>query len=151
MRERPLLLFVISVVVICGACAARPPSKSKFLASFSAAEVIKRSYDQADAQKQPTISSSESSSVLGSRRVYHRDDRADLVISKSEEPLFLLRIKREIEEQLQKSGCKMFAGGSGDNNYAIEYTDGTVNGWIDIWGMRGAGDTYRVIIIITEN
>jgi len=150
MRERPLLLFVFSVVVICGACTAPPPSKSRFLASFSAADVIKRSYDQADAQKQPTVSGGESSSVSGSRRINHRDDSADLVISKSDEPLFLSSIKREIEEQLQKSGCRMFPGGSGDNHYAIEYGDGSVNGWIDILGMRGAGDGYRLIIIITE-
>ena len=151
MRERTVLLFASSVVVIIGACTAPPPSKSRFLAGFSATDVIKRSYDQGGAQKEPTVSGGESSSVLGSRRIHHRDDSADLLISKNDEPLFLSTIKREIEGQLQKSGCRMVGGGFGDNNFHIEYTDGSVNGWIDLLGMRGAGDSYRLIIIITES
>lgn len=147
--ERPFLLG-ISVLAIFGACGAPTLSRSRFLTRFDAADVIKRSYAQPDAQQQLSVSSGGTSSALGSHGVYHSCDSADLSISMSDEPLFLLRIKREIEQELEHSGGKIVGGRSGETNYSIEYTDRNVNGWIDILGMRGAGDSYKLAIIVTE-
>jgi len=150
MMERPLLLFGISVIAIFGACSAPALSRSRFLAGFSPADVIKRSYAQPDSQQQVSVSSGGTSSALGSHEVHHSYDSADLSVSKSDEPEFLLRIKREIVQQIEKSGGKVVGEGSGENNYSIEYADGKVSGWVDIVGMRGAGDSYRLAIIVTE-
>ena len=151
MREQALLILTVSVVMVVGACTAQPLSRSKFLTGFSAADVIKESYDQASAAKQSTISAGETSSRLGNRSIHHRDEIADLVISENDEAMFLSRIKGKVEEQLRNSGCRVFGEGSVGNNYILEYTDGSVNGWIDIWGLRGQGDSYKLVIIITEN
>jgi len=151
MIERPLLLFGITVVAIFGACSAPTTlSRSRFLASFSPADVIKRSYAPADSQQQPTVSGGGTSSALGSHEVHHSYDSADLSVSKTDEPQLLLRIKREIVQQIEKSGGKVVGEGSGESNYSIEYTDGKVSGWVDVVGMRGAGDSYRLVIIVTE-
>jgi hypothetical protein len=147
--ERPLLLG-ISVIAIFGACSAPTLSRSRFLASFSPSDVIKRSYAQPDSQQQPSVSGGGTSSALGSHGVHHSYDSADLSVSRGEEPQFLLRIKREIVEQIEKSGGKVVGEGSGESNYAIEYTDGNVSGWIDVLGMRGAGDSYKLAIVVTE-
>ena len=148
---RPAPFFVMSVVTAFGACSAPPESKSKFLSSFSARDVIEKSYDRPKGEGESTISGGETSSVLGSRRTYHRNDSADLRIIQSDEPSFLQRIKTQIEQKLQGAGCKIVEAGSGDSSYSIAYTDGKVHGWIDIWGMRGPGDSYRLVIVITEN
>lgn len=148
--ERPLLLFGISVIAIFGACSAPTLSRSRFLASFSPADVIKRSYAQSDSQQQLSVSGGGTSSALGSHEVHHSYDSADLSISKSDEPQFLLRIKREIVQQIEKSGGKVVSEDSGENNYSTEYADGKVSGWVDVVGMRGAGDSYRLVIIVTE-
>ncbi len=155
MMERPLLLFGISAIAIFGACSAPTLSRSKFLASFSPADVIKRSYAQAnsqqqDSQQQLSVSSVGTSSALGTHGVHHSYDSADLSVSKSDEPQFLLRIKADIVQQIEKSGSKVVGEGSGDDNYSIEYADGKVGGWVDVAGMRGAGDSYRLAIIVTE-
>jgi len=146
MMERPLLMFGVTVIAIFGACSAPTLSRSRFLASFSPADVIKRSYTQPDSQQQPSISTL----ALGSHEVRHNYDSANLSVSNSDEPQFLLRIKREIVQQIEKSGGKVVGEGSGENNYSIEYTDGKVSGWVDVVGMRGAGDSYRLVIIVTE-
>ena len=150
MMERPLLLFVVTVIAIFGACTAPTLSRSRFLAGFSPADVIKRSYTQTDSQQQPSISTGETSSALGSHGVHHSYDSANLSVSKSDEPQFLLRIKREIVQQIEKSGGKVVGEGSGESDYSIEYTDGKVSGWVDVVGMRGEGDSYRLTIIVTE-
>jgi hypothetical protein len=150
MIERPLLLFGITVIAIFSACNTPALSRSRFLASFSPADVIKRSYGQPDSQQQPSISTGGTSSALGTHGVHHSYDSADLSVSKSDEPQLLLRIKREIVQQIEKSGGKVVGEGSGENDYSIEYTDGKVGGWVDVVGMRGAGDSYRLVIIVTE-
>ena len=150
MMERPLLLFGVTVIAIFGACSAPTLSRSRFLASFSPADVIKRSYGQPDSQQQPSISTGETSSASGSHEVHHSYDSANLSVSKSDEPQFLLRVKREIVQQIEKSGSKVVGEGSGESNYSIEYTDGKVGGWVDVVGMRGEGDSYRLVIIVTE-
>ena len=151
MREVALLLLVVGVVILVGACNAQPISKSGFLAGFSAADIIKGSYDQASAQKEFRLSGGATSSKLGSRSIHHVDEIADLVISESDEPFFLSRVKGKMEERLRNSGCRVSGEGSGDNKHTLEYTDGTVNGWIDIFGLRGQGDSYKLVIVITEN
>ena len=150
MMERPLLLFGVTVIAIFGACSAPTLSRSRFLASFSPADVIKRSYGQPDSQQQPSISTGETSSASGSHEVHHSYDSANLSVSKSDEPQFLLRVKREIVQQIEKSGSKVVGEGSGESNYSIEYTDGKVGGWVDVVGMRGESDSYRLVIIVTE-
>jgi hypothetical protein len=151
MIERPLLRFGITVVAIFGACSAPTTlSRSRFLASFSPADVIKRSYAPTDSHQQPSISTGDTSAALGTLGVHHSYDSADLSVSKSDEPQLLLRIKREIVQQIEKSGGKVVGEGSGESNYSIEYTDGKVSGWVDVVGMRGAGDSYRLVIIVTE-
>jgi hypothetical protein len=148
---RPAVFFIISIVTAFGACSVPPASKSRFLSSFSARDVIEKSYDLPKGDGEFRVSGGETSSVLGSRRIYHRDDTADLRISQSEERSFLQRIKGQIELQLQGAGCKIADAGSGESNYSIAYTDEKVHGWIDVWGMRGPGDRYRLVITITEH
>ena len=142
---------VITVVLMLGACTGVPEAKSRFLSSFSARDVIEKSLGSPNGAADLRVSGGETSVLVGRRRTYHRDDRAVLSISQSDEPSFLQRIKGNIEQQLQVTGCKIGDAGSGEGNYSIAYTDGSVQGWIDIWGMRGLGDNYWLVIKMTEN
>jgi hypothetical protein len=151
MKQRLFLFCCFAAALVLGACNRTPESKSRFLSSFSAADVIKKSYDQIDCKGELSVSASETSSVMASRRMYHRDESADLTISESDQTSFLERIKTNIEQQVRKSGCTIVGGGSGDISFSITYTDGSVTGWIDIWGMPGTPDKYKLIITITES
>jgi len=149
--RRSALVFVISLVATFVACTRAPEARSRFFSSFSARDVIEKSFDSPKGGEGFRVSGGETSVLLGSRRMYHRDDRAELSISLSNEHSFLQRIKEHLEQQLQIDGCKTADAGSGEGNYSIAYTDGRVQGWIDIWGLRGPGDTYRLVITTTEN
>jgi hypothetical protein len=150
-KQRLFLFYAIAAVLVLAACSRTPESKSRFLSSFSAADVIKKSYEQINSKGDLSVSAEETSSVMGSRRIYHRDESADLRINESDQPSFLERIKKNIEQQVRSSGCTIVGGGSGDISSSIAYTDGSVTGWIDIWGIPGTPDKYKLIITITES
>jgi len=149
--RRFALICVIGVVVMLGACAETPEEKSKFFSSFSTGDAVQKTLGPLHVGAGFSVSGSEASVLSGSRRTYHRDQRADLTLSQSDEPSFLQKIKDHIEQQIQINGCKMTSAGSGEGYYSIAYTDGRVHGWIDIWGLRGSGDNYRLAVTITEN
>lgn len=151
MNQRLFLFCGFAAVLVLGACNKIPESKSRFLSSFSAADVIKKSYDQIDCKGELSVSAEETSSVMGTRRIYHRDESADLRINESDQPSFLERIKKNIEQQVRNNGGTIVGGGSGDDNFSIAYTDSRVTGWIDILGMPGTPDKYKLIITITES
>ena len=151
MAGRALVIFGLGVVAILGSCSAPTiRSKSRFLAAFSASDVVRVSYNQTDPEG-PPVDTVQTSSSLG----HHRNDYANLVINASDGGAFLLRIKGEIERRVVSSGGKVVGEGSGNDGYSdgysIEYTDGGVHGWIDVLGMRGPGDSYRLVIITREN
>lgn len=145
------LFLVISVAMTCVACPETPEAASRFLSGFSARDVIEKSYGSPEGAGEIRVTGGDSSTLLGGRRIHHRGDRADLNISQNEEPLFLKRIKEQIEQQLSAAGCRVVDSGSGEGIYSIGYTDGKARGWIDIWGLRGSGDSYSIVITITEN
>lgn len=144
------LITGIAAVMVLSACTKAPETKSRFLSTFSAEEVIKKSYDQTNSNAGVSVSSGETSSASGSHRIYHRDVSAELRISERDQSPFLERIKSSIEQQVRDTGCTIVGGGSGTSNFSVAYTDGSVNGSIDIWGMPGSSDSYKVIIIISE-
>lgn len=151
MRQRLFRYTGIAAVLVLGACSKAPEQQSRFLSTFSAADVVKKSYDQIDSNAGMSVSSSETSSAFGRRRIYHRDSSADLRISEADLSSFLERTKNNIEQQLRTSGCTIVGGGSGDGQFSVAYTDGSVTGWIDIWGIPGTSDRYKLIITITES
>jgi hypothetical protein len=150
-KHRLLVIYGITAATLLGACSVPSAPKSSFLSNFSGADSIKRSYERTNTQGGLSISDTEVSAVLGNRKVYHRDDRADLRISEGDQPPFLQRIKEDIEQQIQTSGGRIVDEGSGKSNYSIAYTSSGATGWIDVWGMRETSDSYKVVIIITES
>ena len=151
MKQRLFLCNGVAAALLLSSCTRAPESKSRFLSTFSAAEVIRKGYDQLDPNAGISVSSAETSSAFGSRRIYHRDDSADLRIREGDQSSLLERIKNSVEQQVRSSGCTIVGGGSGNGNFSIAYTDGSVTGWIDIWGTPGSPDSYKLIIMITES
>jgi hypothetical protein len=150
MNRRYAQVFVICVVVPLAACSGTPETKSAFLSSFSTKDAIEKSFNSPDGAPGFSVNNGGTSESLGSRRVYHRNDRAELTIKEGDESSLLPRIKEQVEQQLGTSGCRINGSGSGTGSYSIGYTDGTAHGWIDIWGVRGIGDRYTIVVTITE-
>jgi hypothetical protein len=149
-NRRSAQFFVICVVVPFAACSGTPECKSAFLSGFSANDTIEKIYNSPEGAAQFRVTGGGTSTSLGSGRVYHRNDRAELTIREGDESSFLPKIREQIEQQLRANGCAITDSGSGEGNYSIGYTDGKVHGWIDIWGVRRMGDSYTLVITISE-
>lgn len=147
---RSAQFLIISVVVAFAACSGIPETQSAFLSAFSANDAIEKSYQSPTGTPGIIKSGGESMAISGHRLSHHRIDRAELSISESEEPSFLTRIQGQIEQQLRSNGCELTGTGAGTGIFSIGYTDGKARGWVDIWGVRRTGDSYTLVITITE-
>jgi hypothetical protein len=141
-------LVTASIAGGCGGPATRPPSK--FMTAFSPEDAIKRSYVQSEGKKQPIVSNSGGLAGSGGLGITHRSISAELVLSETEAFQFLSKVKSEISDQLRKYGARSTGEGTGDDQYSLEYSEGSIAGLVEMWGMRGAGDNYRLIIALAE-
>ena len=156
-RVLGLILFV-AVGIVTG-CHVPPETRSVFLSKFSVAEIIKKTGAQMTSIESGGVSSGETSSVWNDRRIYHRHESADLQVRpvEADEAAFLEKLKAEIEQRLGDNNAKVLGGGtssggsSGGRGFSIAYTDGKNHGWIDVFGLRGAGNNYKLIIIVNES
>ena len=82
--------------------------------------------------------------------ITHRTISAELSLSETEESQFLSKIKSEVIEQLRKYGAKTTGEGAGTNDSYLEYSEGAVAGVVEVSGIRGASETYRLVILIAE-
>jgi len=139
-------IMTASIAGGCGEPTTKPPSR--FIKAFSPQEAIKRSYVQAEGKKPPTVSGGDTSS--GGLGITHRSMSVDLSLNEPAASEFLSRVKNETADQLRKNGARSTGEGSGNDEYYLEYSDGAIAGMVEIWGIRGADDNYRVIIIIAE-
>ncbi len=138
-------LVTASIAAGCGVATTKSPSR--FITTFSPEDAINRAYSQPDGKK-PLVSNSGSSEGTGG--LGHRLISADVLLNETEEPQFLARMKTEVSEQLRKYGAKTTGEGSGTNDSYLEYSEGAIAGVVQISGMRGASDAYRVILLIAE-
>lgn len=152
------LTLLVAVGIVTG-CSVPPKARSAFLSNFSAAEMIKKTSAQMTNIESGGVSSGETSSIWNDRRIYHRDESADLQVNPvaADEAAFLEKLKAQLEQTVRNSGGKVLGGGthsggsSGGRGFSVAYTDGKNHGWIDAFGLRGAGNNYRLIIIINES
>jgi hypothetical protein len=141
---RIISLFVLgwSLVALTSACST--PVKSRFLATFSTDDVIKRSYSPSGTESPPHYS-------LDQMRTSDSgvSDKATFDLKKSDESQFLDRLKTEIEALIIKSGGRITGKSSGEP-HSIQYEEGTVRGKVDIVPTRREGDALKLSLTITE-
>ncbi len=155
--NRLLGLAVLVAVGIVVGCRVPPTTRSVFLSKFSAADILKKTTEQMKSVENGGVSSGETSSSWNDRRIYHRLESADLQLNPVDEDAFLVKVKAEIEQSLQSSGGTILGGGlssggsTGGKGFSIAYTDGKNHGWIDVFGLHGASNNYKLVIIVNES
>jgi hypothetical protein len=149
--KRSLVLFSVVAATIAGGCGVpttKPPSR--FITTFSPEDAMKRSYVQTEGKERPTVSNTAASAGSTGLGITHRAISAELSLSESEESQFLSKFKTEVTDQLRKYGAKTTGDGAGNNNYYLEYSEGAIAGVVEMYGMRGAADSYRLVVLIAE-
>src|SRR5262245_56476428 len=145
--KRPLVvvsLVTASIAAACGVATSKSPSR--FITRFSPEDAINRAYVQGDGKKQPIVSNRGASVGSGGPRVTHRSISAELSLSETDETQFLAKIKTEVAEQLRKYGATTTGEGVSPNDCYLEYSEGPIAGVVEVSGMRGVSETYRLVI-----
>ena len=69
-------------------------------------------------------------------------------------PIFLATIQSDIEKSVINSGASIIGHGSGGGTgtpFSIQYRESEGFGIINVWGARGEGTNFFLIVLITEN
>jgi len=148
MKRSLVVVSLMTASIAAGCGVAKTESPSRFITSFSAEDAINRAY--ADGKKQPIVSSGKASVGSGASRVTHRSISAELSLSEIDESQFLSKMKTEVAEQLRKYGAQTTGEGTGPGDSYLEYSEGAIAGVVEFSGMRGASETYRLVILIAE-
>ena len=150
MKRSLIVVSLVTASIASGCGVSRSKSPGRFITAFSPEDAINKSYLRADGKKQPIVSNGTAlvgSSGLG---VTHRSVSAELLLSEADTSQFLTKFKSEVAEQLRKYGAKMTGEGSGDDGYSLEYSEGAIAGVVEIVGMRGSSENYRLILLMAE-
>lgn len=154
-----VLVFVAVIAIAVGASLylnrsqAAHTQPSKLLIGFSLNEIIKRIPDAG--LKQPVDGAGGGSGGVGSSAaisVYRRETTFTCQIQDSSfsEVSFMKKLKAEVEKEVTNNGAEIEGGGEFDWNFDVEYSLGHINGMIDVVGMRGEGNTFKLICVMRE-
>jgi hypothetical protein len=95
------------------------------------------------------------------RPFFQRREEAIVQIEPSESPAFMEAVQADIERSLIDSGAKIVGRASGRQGPGvsptdiveldIRYSDGRTDGVVNVWGVRGQGTSWILIVILTES
>src|SRR5262245_40868105 len=150
MKRSLVVVSLVTASIAAGCGVATIKSPSRFITRFSLEESINKDYAQGDGKKQPILSNSGASVGSSGLGITHRSISAELSLGETDESQFLSKIKTEVAEQLRKYGAKITGEGAGPNDSYLEYSQGSIAGVVEVSGMRGVSETYRLVILIAE-
>ena len=164
MRRFILLVAVLVVLASLGGCrnaAGRErPSESAFLASFSLAPILEAN-EQYLIAKHISSGDSVSEPPLG---FFQKHEVATVKVDDTNASAFMEAVRSDIEQDLVSSGATIHGRGRGGNDgqvpegdlpdtdyYSLRYRQDRTEGAVNIWGVRGAGTNFVLIVLITES
>ena len=129
--------------------------ESKLFSHFSLDVIIKR-IPKAGLELPASISTSSSGGVAGEGEIssYRKDSALICQIHVEEgsfdESSFMEKLKAEVEKEVRKNGARITGGGESDSDFHVDYRLGNINGYIDVIGMRGERNSYKLIYVMRE-
>jgi hypothetical protein len=158
-----LTFFFTLLIVICGlsSCVTivreRPASQSAFIASFSIGSIIEANEQYLIARH--TVSSGTESVPPAS--FFQKHEEAIVQVDSTNVSAFMEAVRSDIEQALTSNGAKIHGRG-GDHQgpegspadiayFSFRYSEGKADGVINVWGVRGEGRSFSLIVLITES
>lgn len=164
MRRVIFLVAVLVVLASLGGCGnadgKERPSESAFMASFSLGPILEANEEHLIAKH---ISSGDSVSEppVG---FFQKHEVATVKVDESNASAFMEAVRSDIEQALASSGATIHGRGRGGNDgqgpegelpntdyYSLRYRQDRTEGAVNIWGVRGAGTNFVLIVLITES
>jgi len=158
-----LTFFFTLLIMICGldGCgnAGReiPVPQSAFIAGFSLESIIEANEQYLIARH--TVSSGTESVPPAS--FFQKHEESIVQVDSTNISAFMEAIRSDIEQALTSSGAKIRGsgidhqgpeGGPADIEYfSFRYSEDEADGVINVWGVRGEGTSFSLIVLITES
>ncbi len=155
----------------------RPASQSAFIASFSIGSIIEANEQHLIARH--TVSSGMVS--ISPESFFQKHEVAIVQVGSTNVSAFMEAVRSDIEQALTSNGAKIHGrggdavctplpgaptpkihgrggdhqgpeGGPADRAYfSFRYSEGEADGVINVWGVRGEGTSFSLIVLITES
>lgn len=147
-----IMLALIFGVTSCGnmtSSSVLPPST--FASNFSAAEIV--SANESHLIGIQSISTSEEADTATA--FYQKNEEVVLQLSIENEAAFLEAVWFDIQDAILQSGAEIVGTGRGGEeeakNFSFRYSDGEINGVVNMWGAQGQEIRYVLIVLIVES
>ena len=82
-----------------------------------------------------------------------KQEEITLQIEAADLPAFLQSVQSDIDEAIVNSGANIIGRGSGGvtgTSFSIDYRENEIYGVINVWGVRGEGTKFFLIVLISE-
>lgn len=149
MKKSILILALLILSASLFGCGNEAPSQSTFKENFTIGT---------------TVEDNAQYLIPGSRELFgaeygppvpftQKQEEIALQIEPTDLPAFLTAIQSGIEESIINSGASIVGHGSGGvtgTSFSIQYRENEIYGVINVWGVRGEGTTFTLIVLITE-
>ena len=148
--QKSILIFSL-LILSAGlfGCESEVPSQSAFKENFTIGAIV-----EDNAQYLIPSSRQLFGSEYGEPEPFtQKQEEIVLQIEPTDLPAFLTAVQSGVEEAILNSGASIVGRGKGgiiDTSFSIQYRADEIYGVINVWGMRGEGMTYTLIVLITE-
>lgn len=154
---RIIVVFVAFVAISVSACRSATPhtQQSRLLTNFSLDGIIKK-MPNAGIELPASIPIGGSGGVAGEGEIssYRKDSTLSCQIHIEEvgfdELNFMMKLKAEVEKEITSYGAKIAGSGESNSDFHFDYRLGNINGFIDVIGIRGERNSYKLTYVMRE-
>lgn len=151
MRKSPLVLTLIILSSSLFACRSSVPSQSSFKENFSIGTIVVENEHFLIPEARELFASEYGSS---DDPFTQKKEEMTLQIEQEELPAFITALRAGVEESILDSGASIVGYGSGGvtgMSFSIQYREDELFGVINLFGIRGEGKNFFLIVLITES
>ena len=154
---RILVAFISFTTIVVSGCHSTTPhtQQSNLFTHFSLDRIIEK-MPNSGIELPASIPSGGSGGVAGEGEIssYRKDSTLNCQIPTEEvgfdESSFMRKLKAEVENEITSNGAKITGSGESDSDFYVDYRLGSINGLIDVIGMRGERNTYKLTYVMRE-
>ena len=141
-----MLILVFNLV----GCSGVPPAQSSFKENFTIGTIVEDNVQYLIPGSRELFGSEYGASE---QPFTQKQEEIVLQIKPADLSAFVAAIQSGIEESIINSGASIVGHGTGGvtgTSFSVQYRENDVYGIINVWGVRGEGTTFTLIVLITE-
>jgi hypothetical protein len=151
MKKSMLLIILLLLSFSMFSCRSETLSQSSFKEEFTFGEIVENNAQYLIPGSRQLFSSEYGESE---QPFTQKQEEMILQIEAADIPDFFTAVRSDVEEAIVGSGANIVGGGSGgviEASFSIQYQQDQSYGTIFVWGVRGEGTNYTIIVLISES